>query len=66
VILRVAGAIYASRRKTHGGPKPKTFPCRWCTASCLGRRALAEHERQCAAKPDLWPDVIELRSLLAD
>jgi hypothetical protein len=50
-VLRAAGAVYARRRKVFGGPPKHEFHCRWCSAACLGRAALSEHERTCAAKP---------------
>jgi hypothetical protein len=65
LILAAAGAIYASRRKTFGGPPLKAFACRWCGAACHGHAALSEHERACAvSQPDLVPGVGRLSDLL--
>jgi len=50
VILAAAGAIYASRRQTFGGPT-KTFECRWCGLPLRGRIALTEHQRECDRSP---------------
>lgn len=47
-VLSEAGRLMVARRKNHnGGAKPQAHSCRWCRTSCLGREALAVHERQC-------------------
>jgi hypothetical protein len=51
VILAAAGAIYQSRRKTHGGPARRPYTCRWCKAECSGRVSLLAHERMCTSRP---------------
>jgi hypothetical protein len=51
-IVRVADAVFAARRKTHGGPPRKPRTCRWCGEQFLGKLALHEHERDyCSQRP---------------
>jgi hypothetical protein len=51
VILALAGKIYAGRRKHHGGPAKRVFPCPWCDQPCAGRSGLEAHQRLCAQTP---------------
>jgi hypothetical protein len=50
-ILRAAGVIYSARRKTHGHPPLRSFHCRWCSATCIGMKALEAHQRECTQRP---------------
>jgi hypothetical protein len=65
-ILRAAGVIYASRRKSHGGPPLGSYRCRFCSTQIRGCSALFEHETRCASRVMLLPDLADIRSLLTD
>jgi hypothetical protein len=66
-ILQAAGAIRSRLRKSHHGGRPRgKYTCRWCSATCMGMKVLGEHELFCRAKPDYWPEIPDIRSLLAD
>jgi len=44
-ILSHAAKLRSKMRKTHGGGAPlKTFVCRYCGESCIGRAQLEVHE----------------------
>jgi hypothetical protein len=58
-VMSEAARIAVGRRKTHKGAVPKPYHCRWCQAECTGRRGLAEHELNCAARPDGFAPVTD-------
>jgi hypothetical protein len=64
-VLKAAASIRSRLRKNHRGGRPcRKHACRWCGIECLGLHALGEHERGCPSKPDIWPDIPDLHSLL--